>query len=86
MEDCLECEGFDQQRRNLAHWNGPRVNVRKDHWLMDEEWRFVRSSEVAEVKKIIDFIDFESMVWDINLISRVFNDTDKECILYIPLS
>lgn len=66
--------------------NGSNINIWRDPWVADEEGRFIISNEVEDVTQVSDLIDFETMSWNVELISSIFNTRDKHCILSIPLS
>ncbi|XP_021767824.1 uncharacterized protein LOC110732214 [Chenopodium quinoa] len=65
---------------------GSTVNIWNDAWLVDEQGRFVTSSESSSFSHVSELINFDSMEWNTELISKHFNERDQKCILSIPLS
>ncbi|XP_057249396.1 uncharacterized protein LOC130590838 [Beta vulgaris subsp. vulgaris] len=66
--------------------NGEMINVWRDPWIADEDGRFISSPMVDNVRQVKDLMMAGSSTWNIDLITRVFNERDTKCILALPLS
>lgn len=66
--------------------SGKDINVLHQPWLVDVEDPYISSTtQGLEDAKVVSLMNRESKSCDVELISDMFNDRDKHCILNIPL-
>ncbi|KAL8148634.1 hypothetical protein AgCh_005843 [Apium graveolens] len=63
------------------------INILHQPWLADVEHPYISSTTLGlEDAKVVSLMNMDSKSWDVELISDMFNDRDKLCILNIPFS
>ncbi|GMJ02408.1 hypothetical protein like AT4G29090 [Hibiscus trionum] len=66
--------------------SGGSISIWNDFWLPAQEPKLVSTAETAGLTHVSDLIEPEARVWKEELILSVFNTTDAEDILSIPIA
>lgn len=66
--------------------DGTNINIWENNWVTDDQGKGILTRKSNEVDSVSDLINFSKMEGDYELIRRIFNERDTNCILAIPLS